>query len=613
MSNNNMMQTSAAEMRKKLLSELEGASPLDTFSILERVEMCDAKDAREIIDEVYAQFESGEQRVETIVVPVFTSIVDGLMADGKVGDELKKKGLSATRIVTECQNFQYEGGDSRGEVYSEVEKNRIIGEKDTSINDKLEHRVNQQYYRKRETAEAHGDTYYNYSYTKNQKDDVIRRNKDENRGKNDETDGKELRDGYTGKMLYEKRDDAKNADGSWANAAEVDHVIPLEQVHTQLKNNCMLTNEDVRKIANIDDNFVVTSHEINDSKKSKTNTEYVEANKDTLDKETQKRMLEAEKEAQKAIDREANKTVLNNMMDKEMRGKLGKEMQNVGKDAAKDGAQFGVGNLLVEIVKPLYYEIKDVFINGMKEGVGASSAGEAFKIRLNRVKNHVMSAFLKVGATSILDIIKAIISAVVGAIIDLFFGLVKQILTLIKRGFPVVVSAIKVLSDPKKSASEKGDAIVKLLGGLIISVVGGIIVSKLDGLDKLSPGLKNIIGALITGCGTLIFMSLLDKLDLFSTKAEKRAARIKEIFDARIADMEERAACMRVEVIELLGKQRRCFDALISGMETAIDSENVEDMVQYSYSLADFFKVELEYSNTEEFVKWWDSQKVIKV
>jgi hypothetical protein len=49
-------------------------------------------------------------------------------------------------------------------------------------------------------------------------------------------------------------------------------------------------------------------------------------------------------------------------------------------------------------------------------------------------------------------------------------------------------------------------------------------------------------------------MALLDKLDLFSVKAEKRPARIEEIFEARARELATRASCMQVEVIDLLKK-----------------------------------------------------------
>ena len=108
-------------------------------------------------------------------------------------------------------------------------------------------------------------------------------------------------------------------------------------------------------------------------------------------------------------------------------------------------------------------------------------------------------------------------------------------------------------------------------------------------------------------------MALLDKLDLFSVKAEKRSARIEEIFEARARELATRVSCMQVEVIDLLKKQRLCFDDLILGAEKAIKEKNVDRVVQYSYSLAEFFKVELEYSNTAEFVRWWDQQEIIRI
>ena len=593
--------------KESLLTQLQDASPLDTFSILEQIEMYDKQNAYEVIDEVYEKFQSGEQRVENIVIPVFTSIIDGFVSETNFGRDMNKKGLTTTRIVEECRHFNYENQNTNTAIFSELTKdNAITQQNDHHINEKVGTKISN-YYRNKGTAEKHGDEYFNFTYTDSQRE----RAKQDNIDKHDGV----LTDEYTGKEIYDKKTAIKK-EGNTQNAAEYDHNIPLSKVHEQLKNNCMLTNEDVRNIANIEENLSFTSQRINRSKQDKSNKEYVENNKETLDRKTRRNMRRAEKRAQKAIDKEANKTVIKNLVNpdteekKEQRQKLYGELDNVAKDSARAGINMCIVDVMLELLKPLYFEISDCFKNGFAKGVGIDNNKEAIIFRINRIKNHLKKSLLGLGLGSLLDTIKSIVSSIISAILDLFFGIIKTLATLIRKCFPVAVSAFKVLMDKSKSRNERGDAFVKLVGGAVISIVGGILIDKIKIFDNNSL-LKSIATALLTGCGSLIFMFLLDKLDLFNVKAEKRAARIEEIFDARAKDMEERISCMQVDAINLLRNQCLCFDKLINGAEKAIKEKDVDKVVQYSYAIADFFKVELEYTNTAEFVEWWDKQKVI--
>ena len=133
------------EERKSILEELQTASPLESAKLLQEIELYDAKSSQEIIDEVYKEFAGNQQKVENIVVPVFTSIADGFLKKGKVGEALKKKGLTATRIVSECQNFTYDEGV---DTYSEIIKDRVISENSKnqkSFNDRIDSDITQEY------------------------------------------------------------------------------------------------------------------------------------------------------------------------------------------------------------------------------------------------------------------------------------------------------------------------------------------------------------------------------------------------------------------------------------------------------------------------------------
>ena len=583
--------------KEKLLENLESASPLDSYSILEQVEMYDEIDTWKTIDDVYREFESGEDCVENIVVPVFTSIVDGLL-DSLGRDKKnptafgkgKEMGLTSTRIVQECRTFRYNETNVNTQVLSEVTKHQTaVDYKD--FNERVGTTIGEY---KREA----------YVYTKAQRDAAL-----EKALKKSPVDGM-VEDGYQKKMIYATQKAAMEAEGNIGNSAQYEHIVALHNVHNQLKGNCMLTDQDVRTIANMEENFVFIAAELNQSKQDMDNKEYVKKHKNELNRETRRNMVKKGKEAQKKIDQMANKTVIKNMQNPEQLKKLEEQMNNVAKDAAAAGAKLGIGNAIIELLKPLYYEMADSFRTGFTEGVGAQSFSDAFKIRIGRVKDHLRRSLAGLGLGSLTDLIKSLISSIIGAIVDLFFGIVKDLLKLLQKGIPLAVGAFKILFDKTKSPAERGDAVVKLVGSSLIAILGGMLIDK---VFKEEGVLKSVFTCLLSGCGSLFFMMFMDKVDLFSAKAEKRQARIREIFDARRAELQMRASCMQVEVIDLLKKQRLCFDDLISGAEKAIEEKNVDSVVHYSYSLANFFKVELEYSNTKEFVRWWDQQKAIQI
>lgn len=598
-----------AQFKAKLMEELKTASPLDSFSILEQVEMYEEMDARQAVENVYMEFESGENQVENIVVPVFTSVVDGLLkslstvriktdssgvvtANKTATGHMQDMGLSATRIVQECRTFRYNETNVNTEIYSEVTRNQAMDGYD-DFNQRVGTTIGE-YDRGK------------YDYKRSQRTRALEEAKTE--------DGM-IKDGYQETMIYADEKSAMAAEGNTSNSAQYEHIVALKKVHEQLSQNCMLTDQDVRDIANMEENFVFTAAKLNRSKQDADNKEYVKEHKHELSRETRRNMVKKAKTAQKKIDSAANKAVLQNMQNPEQLKKLGEQLGNVSKDAAKSGAKMGIGSAIIELLKPLYYEMADSFKNGFTKGVGVQKMGEAFKIRIGRVKKHLQSALKGLGLGSLTDMIKSLISSLISAIVDLFFGIVKDLLKLLQKGIPIAVSAFKVLFDKTKSPAERGDALVKLVGSSLIAILGGLLIDKI--FPKEPEGylrvLKTVCTCLLSGCGSLFFMMFMDKIDLFDVKAEKRQARIREIFEIRKAELQERASCMKVEVLSLLKEQRLCFDDLVNGAEQAVEKKDVDAVVVYSYALADFFKVELEYSNTAEFVAWWDCQEVIHI
>ena len=97
---------------KELEDKIRNASPLDLPFILQQAELYEKKETREVIDEVYAEFYRNDNLVEQIVVPIFTSIADGFLESTSATRKLRGKGLTASRIVRQCQSFSYDKIDS---------------------------------------------------------------------------------------------------------------------------------------------------------------------------------------------------------------------------------------------------------------------------------------------------------------------------------------------------------------------------------------------------------------------------------------------------------------------------------------------------------------------
>lgn len=590
--------------RERLLEELKNASPLDATRYLQEFELYDKKSSQEIIDEVYREFESGMHMTESVVKPVFLSIIDGLLEATSTGRAARKKGLTASRVLQECEDFNYE--ESQQNITS---VNGYTEYKNINENTKVNSNMTQVYHR---------DNYEDKDAMNNYKKERV-------------IGEKTLVDEYTGKknLYLEKNNPNLNYnDETHRKQAQPDHIVPLKQIHEQFKGNYALDDADIKKIANSDSNLAVTSAGINQVKLHKTNEEYIQYMKDKgnpVDIATKKNMLKLQKEAEKAINNEANKAILNNLMRKgnvpnakNDSGETIKQKQidksneiygNTKEIAIEQNKDYAIGNVILFIVKPLYYEIKDIFANGMLEGVGASTTFQALKFRFTRIKNNVVKNAAGFLGDNLLDFIKGFISSFIEGIISLFVGVFKQVLKIIKEGIKIFVKSAKILfgkESKEMSASEKGDAIIKLLGGGIIAIAGVGIESLINKIGIGEPW-SVVIATMLSGIASALFMYILEKADLFSVKAEKRYKRIEEIFTERINEINSAAEEFDMVAIDMLVKQREEFESASAQINSALNSNDLDNVNDGLYKLAKLFKVDLEYSNTEEFVEYFNS------
>jgi hypothetical protein len=549
----------------KQIERIKKASPLELPYIIMETELHDKKSAYELYEDVSKTFE-GEGIIDNVVAPVITTMIDGVLAMRCFRGVSRKMGLSSQRVMQECKSFSYEGKvsflmpDSFVESKNNAEVQQLWGNENRNeyIREQYENKYLMDKYKKGKSIE-------NGSRVNME---------DEYRKTHDITSSKAKAD--------RRRNDPKNEHN-----AETDHIIPLHTVFSQLQNNSALSSGDIRRVANQDINFAVTGRMINNPKRDMTNSEfikeqdrrknlglpYVELN------ETQRaNMIQMERDAQKSIEKCVNETVLNNLSGKgqvdrkERKDAIKKKEQELGrkltaeeraavdkklgeekasnihmgnlKNAGKSSLMYLGGNVILLVVKPLYYEIKDSIMNGFLTGVCANSIKEAITIRFSRVKNYVWSYLISIKDRlgTALDFIKDFISALIEGIIGMFVGVFKQVLRVLKEGVKIGMQAFSVLfgkESKEMTAGEKGDAIIKILGSSVVALCGIGINTLLEKVPILDDDGRNVVSTILTGLASILLFYVLDKADLFNVKKDKREQRLNEVFEMRIKDINE--------------------------------------------------------------------------
>lgn len=638
------------EERKKAIEELEYASPLEISRLLQEMELYDEKTSQEVLDEVHEKFDSAEHLEDEVLKPVFMSVIDGLLEATSGGRAARKKGLTASRVVEECTSFSYDDlEDNHTNVNGYTEYKNIN-------HDEIEYQVQLEKWKK---DGKNGDRpQYNGSVNSNSTQEYVRSNLEDPSAMNDYKEKqrhgeKKIKDEYTGKdNLYVSQNNMPDNynDETHRKQAQPDHIVPLKQLHEQYKHNYALDDSDLKRIANSESNLAITSAEINQVKRDMTNKQYIEwmdEHGKPLDENTKKIMLQKQKEATKSIESDVNKTVAKNLVgkgqvdEKAMKNAVNEFKENNGqapteeqrnqieqnlikkktneirgtavKNAAGQAKDYAVGNLILFIVKPIYYEISDIFKNGLKEGVGADSGSQALGIRFTRVKKYVMTHAKAFFGDSILDFVKGFVSSLIEGIISLFVGMLKQVLKILKEGVKILVGSVQILFGKNAKAmspAQKGDAIIKLIGGSVIAISGVALESLLNKIGIGDPW-SVVLSTMLSGIASALFMYILNKADLFSTKAERRYERVKEIFDERIKDVQEATELFDRVALETMKEQRLQFESIQEEINTGLESNDIDSINTGLYKLADFMKVDLPYSNTKEFCDYMDSEEVL--
>jgi len=213
------------------------------------------------------------------------------------------------------------------------------------------------------------------------------------------------------------------------------------------------------------------------------------------------------------------------------------------------------------------------------------------------------------------EFVKGFVSSLVEGFISLFVGVFKQIFKVAKEGVKILIQSGKVLfgeNSKNMTTAEKGDAIIKILGSSAMAIVGIGVEFLLNKIGIGEPW-SVILASLLSGIAGALLMYGLDQIDLFSVKSERRRNRICEIFEARINDTKAAAAHLDFVAIETLRRQRIGFENISNVIEVGVENDNIATINNGFYRMAEFFRVELPYSNSEEFCCYMESDVVLKL
>lgn len=583
---------------EECLNDLNETSPLQMSKKLLEYELYDQQDSLEVLNQIYEEFENKQDIVDELVNPIFFNIADGLIKHPKLG--LNKTGLTATKFVSEIKDFDYNKPHKPTMRDMFQDKKTLDENSEKHVDDKGAYERKDMDNGRRTTI---ADEKFSGNRTAHSDLEIT-----DNNGK------KRLYRYQKDKAIQQKKEDGKTTTHLTQNT---DHNVPLKHVFDDFGKSTVLSKDDLKKISNIDKNFDIISESLNKSKGDKTWNEYLKDNPNAVNEATKEKILARENEAIQALEKEANKTVANNFINDT------KHINNItseaGKQALNDGKHKAIGEVIILIIKPIYYEFNDIFKHGMISDLNVNDKIDAFLIRMKRVKAYVMDNAVGTLFDNIKEFLQSFVTMLINGIVNAFVGLLKKVLQVITEGFTAIISAVKILIKDKDDAgnpitpAQKADAIVKLLATTAVTFLGAYfeetILSFLNGTPI--EFLKDIIMIMLTGIATTIIVWLLDQADIFSVKDEKRTLRVKEIFQLRVQVIKENTDIFEKASIEVLTKQKLQFKKIVSEMNSAI-AQNLDINTSVG-NMADFMSIELTVKSTNQFLHLLETNKQLNI
>ena len=543
----------------EMLNDLSNTSPLMMSKKLIEYELYDQQDSLDILNSIFQEYESRDNIIDNLVNPMLLSLADGLVKHPKLNGTFRKTDITPSKLVKEVNTFTYEQHSTK-----DIDNNVFLTQAEKT------------YYNNEKLGVDKDGKKYNKNYHRNEIYDIKSRNKTrEEKGlEKDEVIGKDM-----------------------------DHVNPINHLRQKYQNNPYLYRDDIVKLVGMRENEEYINSSLNRSKGDKTWSEYIASR--------------PKNENGDIVDNKGNILLTKN--EQEQKIKLQEETtraQNIesAKMMTKNIGLKGLGDIIILLLKPIWFEIKDMFKNGILYGFDTNDKIEAFLLRLKRVTKFINDNILNTLGDTLKDVLGNFIPMLISSLAKIVPEMFNKITQVISDGFMAIKEAFKIMMKPDSEVSQaqKADAITKIIASAVVPILifsfEETVLTSLKFLDKTPlEFLKDVAMIILSGLATTLVVWLLDQIDLFSVKGEKRLARVKEIFELRIETIKKNTDIFEKTSIEILAKQKLQFKNIIANMNVAID--NNQNINQSVYELANFMQIDLKVKSTDEFLNLISNSK----
>lgn len=355
---------------------------------------------------------------------------------------------------------------------------------------------------------------YDYSTAKRKKTREAVQNGDMN--------SQEFVDQYTGKVEPTRR---TNSDGKQVMNAELDHTIPVKDIHGQ--GGWMKDKEGRKRLSSTEENLNYTTHQTNRAKSAQSPEEALSEeqgfDKDRIDPIVNK--------AREALEQELPST-------SERLKYHGKELATEGaKEAGKNALRQALGVLLYEFVNGSFLEVRTL----LRDRSSEENLIDRVVSGLKRVMNRVIQKLKAALEAAIDGGLQGFVSNLLTFLINNLITTSKKIVTIIRESMQSLWKAIKLMLNPPEGMStiEIIREVTKIIAAIVTTGIGMLLEESVKGfimsvpfLAPIADVLATALTAIMTGiAGALIVYSIDRLFDWFGSKGT-------ELFEAYEANLE---------------------------------------------------------------------------
>lgn len=400
------------------------------------------------------------------------------------------------------------------------------------------------------------------------------------------SDQQKIVDPYTEKDLVLTIKEAKQKYGSdWANhLAESDHIKPLEKIYDDTQNSVWNTVDDIKKVANCDDNIRVVSRKYNNAKRSRTNKEFVEdeeylkAKGINLTKEGKQRAIHDGEIAEKSIKRQLKKASFNNAL-------------QTGHEAGKIGAQYaGITSLTMSGIMNFVSIIK-----------GEKSANEAVEETIKdggkaALSGYVMSNGLTVISHTLSNSSSQFIRGLVSSNVP------GKVITAINVMGKTLESWASGEITTQQCLIQLGDKGLNLATMSYTMAVGQALIP----IPVIGGAIGALVGSVLT---STYYRELVETLQVRELEHQERIRLIAESYAAA-----EQSKRFRNELEKYLDsyfqEYKDCFDSALSAMRLSYQSGDADGIIASANEITRKIGGAVYYEDVEGFKDFLDSHTV---